>query len=73
MNITVERTPKLVGSFVGSMKDRINYFAKGQIPNRDVELLAEQIVNRLDFNNETQMHKGLGYWAKNAVKQYLGE
>ena len=35
--------------------------------------MAEYVVNRLDFNNDWQMHKGLGYFAMNAVNRYLSK
>lgn len=69
MNTT--RDLKLVESFVNSMKESIRYFANGKLTEDEVSFLAEHEVNRLDFENEWQMHKGIGYFAKRAVKNYI--
>lgn len=60
----------LVNSFVKSMEECIRYYANEEIPEKDIKYLAEYEVNRLDFENEWQMHKGLGYFARGAVKYY---
>lgn len=69
MNTT--RDLNLVESFVCSMQESIRYFAKGRLSEQEVMYLAEYEVNRLDFGNEWQMHKGIGYFAMIAVEKYL--
>lgn len=61
----------LVESFVNSMEESIRSFSNDRLSDSEVKYLAEYEVNRLDFNNEWQMHKGLGYFAKKAVENYL--
>lgn len=61
----------LVDSFVKSMEESIRYYANGKIAESEIKYLAEYTVNRLDFHNEWQMHKGLGYFAKKAVDNQL--
>lgn len=65
------RNKELVDSFVESMEKSIRFFAKGRIPEPELKYLAEYEVNRLDFENEWQMHKGLGYFARKSVERYL--
>lgn len=65
------RERRLVDSFVTSMKELILFFAKGKLTELEVAYLAEYLVNRLDFENEWQMHKGLGYFAMIGVQRYL--
>lgn len=69
MNTT--RDLKLVESFVTSMQESIRFFSEGKLSENEIKFLAEYEVNRLDFENEWQMHKGIGYFAKRAVKMYL--
>ena len=71
--MTTVRTKKIVDSFVSSMTDSIRFFAKDRIPESEIKGMAEYEVNRLDFNDEWQMHKGLGYFARNAVNRYLSQ
>lgn len=65
------RDKETVEGFVESMTESIRFFAKGKIPEKDIRNMAEYEVNRLDFNNDWQMHKGLGYFAMSAVNRYL--
>lgn len=65
------RNKPLVESFVRSMEDSIRRFANGQLSDFEIKYLAEYQVNRLDFNNTWQMHKGLGYFARAVVNNYL--
>lgn len=65
------RNKSLVESFVKSMEESIRRFANGRLSDSEVKYLAEYQVNRLDFNNSWQMHKGLGYFARAAVNNYL--
>ena len=67
----IVRSRKLVDSFVDSMFDSIKYFSAGRIPESEIRCMAEKEVNRMDFNNEWQMHKGVGYFAKMAVERYF--
>ena len=69
--MNTERNKELVNSFVESMKKSIRYFAKDRLSDAEIEFLAEFEVNRLDFENEWQMHKGIGYFARKAVDNYL--
>lgn len=71
MNTT--RNLQLVESFVSSMQDSIRFFSKGRLSEQEIMYLAEYEVNRLDFENEWQMHKGIGYFAMRAVENYLEE
>lgn len=68
-----ERTKALVDQFVESMKTNLRFFADGKLSDQEIGYLAEYTVNRLDFNDKWQMHKGLGYYARHAVERYLGE
>jgi len=61
----------LVDSFVTSMEESIRFFSNGRLSEADIRFLAEYEVNRLDFDNEWQMHKGIGYFAKRAVDKFL--
>lgn len=70
-NTIYERSPELVDQFVDSMETAIRYFSKGRISDDDIRNMAAYEVNRLDFNNEWQMHKGLGYFAKMAVEKHF--
>jgi hypothetical protein len=54
------------------MKECIRFFAEGRLTEDEIRYMAEYEVNRLDFENEWQMHKGLGCFAKRAVGEYLG-
>ena len=65
------RSRLLVESFVESMIISIRTFSNGRLSESEIKYLAEFEVNRLDFNNEWQMHKGIGYFAKKAVESYL--
>ena len=67
----INRDKETVEAFVKSMTESIRFFAKDRIPEEDIKHMAEYEVNRLDFNNDWQMHKGLGYFAMNAVNRYL--
>lgn len=69
--MSTTREPKLVESFVNSMKESISFFAEGKLSEDEINYLAEYEVNRLDFENEWQMHKGIGYFAKKSVREYL--
>ncbi|MDD3141770.1 MAG: hypothetical protein PHX08_22785 [Lachnospiraceae bacterium] len=71
--ITVSRDKDTVNSFVESMIESMKFFAKGRIPEDEIRNIAEYKVNRLDFNNEWQMHKGIGYFAMMAVNEYLAK
>ena len=71
MNTIVDRDKETVNSFVESMIESMKFFAKGRISEREIRRIAEYKVNRLDFNNEWQMHKGIGYFAMLAVNEYL--
>lgn len=66
-----ERTRTLVDSFVESTKESLRYFAGGRLSDEEIDFLAEYTVNRLDFNNEWQMHKGIGYFARQAAEDWL--
>ena len=61
----------LVESFVNSMEESIRSFSNDRLSDSEVKYLAEYEVNRLDFNNEWQMHKGIGFFAKKAIENYL--
>lgn len=65
------RDRKLVESFVDSMLESIRIYSNGRLSESEIKYLAEYEVNRLDFNNEWQMHKGIGYFARKAVDNYL--
>lgn len=65
------RNKVLVDSFVQSMTESIRLYSNGKLSESEIKFLAEYEVNRLDFENEWQMHKGLGYFAKKAVESYL--
>lgn len=67
----INRDKDTVEAFVKSMAESIRFFAKDSIPEDDIKTMAEYEVNRLDFNNDWQMHKGLGYFAMNAVNRYF--
>lgn len=73
MCMNTERNIKLVNSFVQTMTECIKYYADGRISDDDIKYLAEYEVNRLDFENEWQMHKGIGYFAKKAVDNFLAK
>lgn len=66
-----ERNKELVNSFVESMEKSIRFYAKGRLSESDIKYLAEFEVNRLDFENEWQMHKGIGYFARKSVEKFL--
>lgn len=68
---TIVRDRETVESFVQTMQESIRYFAQGRIPESEIQNMAEYEVNRLDFNNDWQMHKGIGYFAMRAVDNYL--
>lgn len=70
-SISVSRDKNLVETFVNSMIESIRSFAGDKLSEEEIKYLAEREVNRLDFNNEWQMHKGLGYFAKRAVNTIL--
>lgn len=63
----------LYNSFLASMQECIRFFSQGQIPESDILSLAEIETSKLDFSNQWQMHKGIGYFAKLAVSRYLAE
>ena len=65
------RDRKLVESFVTSMEESIRVFSNGRLSDAEIKDLAEYEVNRLDFDNEWQMHKGIGFFAKKAIENYL--
>ena len=65
------RNRAIVNSFVDSMEQAIRFFSDGKLGDSEIKYLAEREVNRLDFNNDWQMHKGLGYFAKIAVERIL--
>lgn len=65
------RNRQLVESFVASMEESIRVFSNGRLSDAEVKYLAEYEVNRLDFDNEWQMHKGIGFFAKKAIENYL--
>jgi hypothetical protein len=71
MQMNTVRDFRLVESFVNSMKESICFFSEGKLSQEEIEYLAEYEVNRLDFENEWQMHKGIGYFAKRAVRECL--
>ena len=65
------RNKSLVNSFVESAKECIRFVSNGKLSESDINYLAEYVVNRLDFENEWQMHKGMGYFARQAVENFL--
>ena len=67
------RDRKLVDSFVESMEESILFFSGGRLSEMEIKYLAEYEVNRLDFDNAWQMHKGIGYFAKKAVENFLAK
>lgn len=71
--IIAERNKTMIDSFTETMIESIRFFSRGNIPESDIRSIAVSEVAKLDFNNEWQMHKGVGYFAKNAVKRYLAE
>lgn len=66
-----ERSRKLVNSFVESAKESIYFYSDGRLSEGEIEYLAEYTVNRLDFNNEWQMHKGIGYFTRQVVDDFI--
>ena len=71
--MNTKRDRKLVDSFVKSMEESIRFYSNGEITDADVKYLAEYEVNRMDFENEWQMHKGIEYFARRAVNKFLKE
>lgn len=69
--MNTERSKKLVNSFVDSAKESIYFYSDGRLSEGEIDYLAEYVVNRLDFNNEWQMHKGIGYFARQVVDEFL--
>lgn len=67
------RSRELVDSFVASMEESIRSCAGGRLSEIEIKYLAEYTVNRLDFDNEWQMHKGIGYFAKKAVENFIAK
>ncbi|MCQ2498617.1 MAG: hypothetical protein MJ133_06490 [Lachnospiraceae bacterium] len=65
------RNKVLVESFVNSITESIRVYSNGRLSEAEIKYLAEYEVNRLDFDNEWQMHKGLSYFAKKAVENFL--
>ena len=65
------RDRELVESFVASMAESIRMFSNGRLSESEIKYLSEYEVKRLDFNNEWQMHRGIGFWAKKAIDNYL--
>lgn len=65
------RDRELVESFVASMEESIRMFSNGRLSESEIKYLSEYEVKRLDFNNEWQMHRGIGFWAKKAIDNYL--
>lgn len=65
------RNRALVDSFVDSMAECIKSYSNGRLSEEEIKYLAEYEVNRLDFENKWQMHKGIGFFAKKAVENYL--
>jgi len=70
--MSTERNKDLVDTFVREMEKCIRFFAKGKLDENQISYLAEYEVNRLDFTNEWQMHKGLGFFAMQAVQRVCG-
>lgn len=68
---TMVRDKETVDSFVRSMEESIKFFSKDRMVEDEIHIMAERLVNELDFDNEWQMHKGLGYFAMKAVNKYL--
>ena len=62
--MNTERNRTLVESFVKSMEESIRFYSNGRLSDSDIRYLSEYEVNRLDFENEWQMHKGIGFFAK---------
>lgn len=71
--MNTERDRRLVESFVKTMSEGIRFYSNGMLSECEIKYLAEYEVNRLDFQNKWQMHKGIGYFAKRAVKRFLDE
>ena len=69
--MSTERNKELVNSFVASMEKSMRFYAKNRLSESEIKYLAEFEVNRLDFENEWQMHKGIGYFARKSVENYL--
>lgn len=69
--MNTKRNKKLVDSFVTGMEECIRFYSNGKISDKDIKYLSEYEVNRLDFENQWQMHKGLGYFARGAVERFL--
>lgn len=65
------RNKVLVNSFVTSMAEKIRTYADGRLSEAEIRDIAEQEVNRLDFDNEWQMHKSIDYFAKKAVDKCI--
>jgi len=63
----------LYESFVATMIECIREYSNGRLSETVISVLAAQEVRRLDFNNAWQMHKGLGYFAKKTVDNYLNK
>lgn len=68
--MNTENNEVLIDSFVKSMEDSIRLYANDTISDETIKSLAKSEVNQLDFENEWQMHKGIGYFAKKAVDNY---
>lgn len=64
------RDRELVDSFVASAAECIRLYSGGGLTEVEIKYLSEYTVNRLDFNNQWQMHKGLGYFARKTVESY---
>ena len=65
------RDTEIVSAFVDRMAEGMIYFSKGRIPKQKIQDMAAFEVSKLDFNNEWQMHKGIGYFAMQAVNRYF--
>ena len=66
-----KRTKLLVDSWVQSMTESIRLYSNGRLSEDKLKYLAEYTVNRLDFENEEQMSKGIHCFAETAVDDFI--
>ena len=67
--MTIEQKEKFLQYVEASMAQELMRFSKGALLNGQAEVLAKELVDKIDWNNPALMHKGISWIAKNYINQ----
>lgn len=67
MNMVIDR--KFIEFATQEIRNNIRKFSNTELNHYEVDMLAEEIISKIDWNNPALMHKGFGRLTKNYLEQ----